>query len=202
MVRRIDRSDDEWREMLSPEEFRVLRRAGTEPAFSGALTDVMEPGLYECAGCGTTLFSSETKFALRLWLAELLGAGRRQGDHRARRRHARHAPGRGSLRSVWRASRPRLWRRTRAHRAAVLHQLRVARVPSEPPDGAAAVASRSLSGSRAFGTQVALLLVVRYSTERDSCRFSLTCAGCCCHWLSCSRSSRSRFPRAAWWAAT
>ncbi len=62
MVRRIDRSDDEWREMLSPEEFRVLRRAGTEPAFSGALTDVMEPGFYECAGCGTLLFSSETKF--------------------------------------------------------------------------------------------------------------------------------------------
>ena len=62
MVRRIDRSDDEWREMLSPEEFRVLRRAGTEPAFSGALTDVMEPGVYECAGCGTTLFSSDTKF--------------------------------------------------------------------------------------------------------------------------------------------
>ena len=39
--------------MLSPEEFRVLRRAGTEPAYSGALTDVMEPGTYECAGCGT-----------------------------------------------------------------------------------------------------------------------------------------------------
>jgi peptide-methionine (R)-S-oxide reductase len=62
MVRRIDRSDDEWREMLTPEEFRVLRRAGTEPAFSGALTDVTEPGYYECAGCGTKLFTSETKF--------------------------------------------------------------------------------------------------------------------------------------------
>ena len=62
MRKRIERSDDEWRAALTPEEFRVLRRAGTEPAFSGALTDVTESGTYECAGCESTLFSSEAKF--------------------------------------------------------------------------------------------------------------------------------------------
>lgn len=59
---RLIRTDDEWRSLLSPEQFRVLRRAGTEPAFSGALTDVFEEGVYLCAGCDSTLFASKTKF--------------------------------------------------------------------------------------------------------------------------------------------
>ena len=62
MREKIHRTDDEWRSLLTAEQFRVLRRAGTEPAFSGALTDTEEPGTYVCAGCGSTLFSSEHKF--------------------------------------------------------------------------------------------------------------------------------------------
>ncbi|SEL85030.1 peptide-methionine (R)-S-oxide reductase MsrB [Haloferax larsenii] len=55
-------SDAEWRERLSSEAYRVLRKQGTEPRFSGEHVDRTEDGVYRCAGCDTELFTSETKY--------------------------------------------------------------------------------------------------------------------------------------------
>lgn len=55
-------SDDEWRERLSPEAFKVLRREGTERAFSSPLNDEKRAGIFHCAGCDLPLFASEAKY--------------------------------------------------------------------------------------------------------------------------------------------
>lgn len=56
------KSDEEWRQMLTPEQYRVTRQQGTERAFSGAYWNTKDPGTYACICCGKPLFSSETKF--------------------------------------------------------------------------------------------------------------------------------------------
>ena len=61
-VERVVRSDEEWRRRLTPEEFAVARKGGTEPAFTGRYHDCREDGLYECVCCGNHLFSSGAKF--------------------------------------------------------------------------------------------------------------------------------------------
>ena len=58
----ITKSDEQWRQDLTPEQYEVLRRAGTEPPFTGAYVHNSQTGSYRCAGCGADLFSSDTKF--------------------------------------------------------------------------------------------------------------------------------------------
>lgn len=62
MSDKVQLGDEEWRARLTPEQYRILRKAGTEPPFSGALLDVKEEGEFRCAGCGEPLFDSAAKF--------------------------------------------------------------------------------------------------------------------------------------------
>ncbi len=59
---RVDKTDQEWREILGDEEYRILRKKGTERAFTGRYHDEKASGVYRCRGCGAPLFSSETKY--------------------------------------------------------------------------------------------------------------------------------------------
>ncbi|MDX1744337.1 MAG: peptide-methionine (R)-S-oxide reductase MsrB, partial [Halobacteriales archaeon] len=58
----LPQTDEEWRDILTEEEYQILREAGTEPRFTGEYLDLDEDGVYRCAGCGTTLFDAETKY--------------------------------------------------------------------------------------------------------------------------------------------
>lgn len=62
MTKKVQKSDEEWRSRLSEQEYTVLRRKGTERAFTGRYHDDKRSGTYLCRGCGTPLFSSDTKY--------------------------------------------------------------------------------------------------------------------------------------------
>jgi len=62
MSAKIEKTEEQWRAELDPEQYEVLRKKGTERAFSGKYWDVKQDGVYRCAGCGAELFGSDTKF--------------------------------------------------------------------------------------------------------------------------------------------
>ncbi len=59
---KVERTEQEWRARLTPQQYHVLREKGTEPPFSGLYERVFEPGSYRCAGCGAELFDSDAKY--------------------------------------------------------------------------------------------------------------------------------------------
>ena len=62
MTKRIEKPESEWKEKLSPAEYKVIRQKGTEPPFTGEYVHTKDAGVYRCRACGTPLFSSETKY--------------------------------------------------------------------------------------------------------------------------------------------
>lgn len=62
VIEKIEKTDAEWKKVLTPEQYQILRKAGTERAFSGKTWNNHEKGIYKCAACGLPLFSSATKF--------------------------------------------------------------------------------------------------------------------------------------------
>lgn len=61
-IKRVEKTEEEWKKILSPEEYRVTREKGTERAFSSEMCSAFEPGKYSCICCDTLLFDAETKF--------------------------------------------------------------------------------------------------------------------------------------------
>ena len=62
MTDKVTKTEEEWKQLLTPEQFEVSRHKGTEAPFSGKYWDCKEKGTYQCIGCGNELFSAETKF--------------------------------------------------------------------------------------------------------------------------------------------
>ena len=62
-----DKTDEEWKEILGPEQYYVLREEGTERPWTSPLNDVKEDGVFRCAGCGSPLFPSSSKFEVRFY---------------------------------------------------------------------------------------------------------------------------------------
>ena len=119
----VSYSDEEWRQRLTPEQYRVLRGHGTERAGTSPLDREKRAGTFHCAGCDLPLFASETKFDSGTGWPSFYAAARQRGRH-LRGQQPVHDPHRGPLPALRRPSRPRLRGRPAADRAALLHERR------------------------------------------------------------------------------
>jgi peptide-methionine (R)-S-oxide reductase len=109
-MEKIVKSDAEWRAELPADRYHVLREAGTERPFTGALLQNKGTGVYTCAACGNELFDSDTKYESGSgWPSFYDARPRRRRAHRGPQ--PRHGPHRGALRPLRVAPRPRLRRR-------------------------------------------------------------------------------------------
>ena len=110
-MEKIKKSDEQWREQLTPEQYEVTRKAGTERAFTGPYVDEKSEGMYRCVCCGTELFSSDTKFDSGTgWPSFTEPANLEHVELRPGQQPA-DAPHRGRLQALRRPPRPRLRRR-------------------------------------------------------------------------------------------
>ena len=122
----VTKTEDEWKDQLTPDRYAVLRRAGTEPAWSGELLHVDGEGVFHCAGCGAELFDTDAKFDSGSgWpsfdRARSVGTIIEKSD-----RNLRDDPDRDRLRPVRWAPGARVPRRSHRHRAPLLRQLALA----------------------------------------------------------------------------
>ncbi len=117
----VVRSDEEWRSLLTPEQYEVMRGHGTEPPGSCALNFEKRAGTFVCAGCDQELFVSKTKFESGTGWPSFNDPvpGSVETIERPQLRHGAH---RGALQPLRQPSRPRLQRRAAADPPALLHQ--------------------------------------------------------------------------------
>ena len=128
---KIVKTDAEWRQQLTPAQYEVCRRKGTERAFTGEYHDSKEPGIYQCVCCGSDLFSSDTKFDSRtgwpsFWQPLTPDSVEYEEDRSFFMRRNR-----GHVQHLRRPPRPRLRRRPGAHLQTLLPQFGVAQAGTE-----------------------------------------------------------------------
>ena len=114
MTYTVNKSDEQWREELDPEQYAVLREAATERAWTGELLDESRAGLYTCAACGAELFRSGTKFDSHCGWPSFYESVRPEAVELIEDNAHGHAAHRGALRQLRLAPRPRLPRRRSA----------------------------------------------------------------------------------------